>query len=118
MFLNFTNHPSSNWTKKQLQEAQKYGEIVDLPFPQVEPEYTKDIVYDLAEKFAKQIIKQKPDCVLCQGEFCLSFCVIEKLKKYGIKVVAACSKREVEEIVIDTETRKNSRFVFVQFREY
>ena len=58
MFLNFTNHPSSNWTKKQLQEAQKYGEIVDLPFPQVEPEYTKDIVYDLAEKFAKQIIKQ------------------------------------------------------------
>jgi hypothetical protein len=55
---------------------------------------------------------------LCQGEFYLSYAVVDRLKSSGIKVVAACSRREVEEIYTADETKKISRFVFVQFREY
>lgn len=65
-----------------------------------------------------EITDKEPDCVLCQGEFCLSYAVIECLKAEKIKVVAACSRRVVEEISMATGTKKISKFEFVQFREY
>ena len=35
MFLNFSNHPSDRWNKAQRQAAERYGEIRDVPFPDV-----------------------------------------------------------------------------------
>ncbi len=55
---------------------------------------------------------------MCQGEFCLSYHVIERLKKAGVRVVAACSERVVEEVYGKTGTEKKSVFQFIQFREY
>ena len=37
MFVNFTNHPSGSWGAAQRRAAQVYGEILDLPFPDVPP---------------------------------------------------------------------------------
>lgn len=118
MFINFTNHGSSRWSEVQLKKALEYGSIVDIPFPRVEPNCTRETIQNMADSYAAQIIDMKPDCVLCQGEFCLCVAVIERLKAKNIKVVAACSKREAEEIVTEHETKKISRFAFVQFREY
>ena len=118
MFINFTNHASSMWSDYQIQEAAKYGEIVDIPFPAVEPDWSKELIQATADKYIERIVSKKPDCVLCQGEFCLSFAVIKGLKARGLKVVAACSKRDVEEVSTNKDTKKISRFVFVQFREY
>lgn len=118
MFINFTNHSSSRWSEAQLEKAGEYGGIVDIPFPKVEPDCSRETIQKMADKYVKQIVDRKPDCVLCQGEFCLCVAVIEKLKEKGIKVVAACSRREAEETFTEQETRKISRFVFVQFREY
>lgn len=38
MLLNLSNHPSSLWCDEQIKAAETlFGEIVDLPFPQVDP---------------------------------------------------------------------------------
>lgn len=38
MLVSFTNHPSFQWGERQLREAEKYGDIVDIPFPAVDLE--------------------------------------------------------------------------------
>ena len=106
MFVNFTNHSSSKWSELQLREAETYGEILDIPFPSVDPECEKSYIYELANQYVHEITDKEPDCVLCQGEFCLSYAVIECLKAEKIKVVAACSRRVVEEISMATGTKK------------
>lgn len=118
MFVNFSNHPIEKWGERQLEAAKHYGEIVDIAFPHVNPEYSTEKVKEIADEYADKIIKSHPDCVLCQGEFCVSYHVISELKKVGVKVVAACSERKSEEVVIKNEIKKISKFVFVQFREY
>ncbi len=118
MFVNFTNHPSEKWDRDQLNVASEYGEIVDIPFPEVDPAAGEDEIERLAEVCVDKITEMKPDCVLCQGEFCLTYKVVSILKEGGVNVVAACSKRVVSEMIIDGEIIKSSRFEFVQFREY
>lgn len=57
--------------------------------------------------------------VMCQGEFTLSYAIIKRLKERGICAVAACSRREAEEILQeDGSTRKKVVFHFEGFREY
>lgn len=118
MFLNFSNHQSPLWGQKQKAAAEQFGEIVDLAFPQVSANMTSEDVVRLAENYADQILKKHPDCVLCQGEFCLSWHVINLLKQANVRVVAACSERIVEEVHTEAGTEKKSVFRFVQFREY
>ena len=37
VFINLSNHRSENWGNDQIEAASRFGEIVDLPFPNVEP---------------------------------------------------------------------------------
>lgn len=114
MFVNFTNHPSAIWGKKQYDEARIYGEIVDVPFPEVDPTADEDYITSLADTCMKEILKHHPTAVLCQGEFCLAYQVIGRCKTLGIPVLAACSERCVEEI----GNQKTVTFSFVRFRRY
>ena len=109
-FVNFTNHPKERWENSQIIAAEKYGEIIDLPFPSVRPEMDKDTIDQMATEYVNLIKEQDPDAVLCQGEFTLCFAVVEKLKESGIPVMAACSERIVEE----QGDRKISEFHFSQ----
>lgn len=118
-FINYSNHLSSTWGERQKKAAEVYGEIIDVPFPVVDEEMTSKEVERLAEDEVRRIMENRPDCVMCQGEFCLSFRVIKDLQKNGVKVVAACSKRRViSEILENDRVEKKSIFEFVQFREY
>lgn len=119
MFVNYSNHPSAFWGDLQKKEAEKWGELKDLPFPSVDPEAEEEDIEKIAEKEVEKICGMKPRAVLCQGEFTLAFSVITKLKKRGITVVAACSKREaIEQVIRGNEVKKESIFLFVKFREY
>ena len=102
MLVNFTNHPSSQWGERQLREAEKYGDIVDVPFPAVDPEEDEAYIGVLAS------------AVLCQGEFCLVYRVVSLLKEKNITVLAACSER----CVIQNGDRKEVTFSFRRFRRY
>lgn len=118
MFINFTNHPSSHWDKKQRQEAEYFGEIVDEPFPEISPMATSEEIKNIAKQYAQKIIDKEPNCVLCQGEFGITYHVVSILLQHGIKVVAACSERQVKEVYRNGCTEKTVVFEFVQYREY
>ena len=67
MFINHTNHSSQNWSDEQLVAARQYGDIIDIPFPRIDPlASTKDIAR-LAQDYAGRIIALHPTAVLCQG---------------------------------------------------
>lgn len=114
IFINFSNHPSSLWDTEQLNAARSLGEIVDIPFPNIPPESTPEDIHRICISCVEQILQYSPCAVLCQGEFTLTYAVVSLLKKYNIKVFAACSERQV----VTVGNEKRSIFSFVQFREY
>ena len=119
VFINLTNHGSGSWSEAQKEAASRYGEILDLPFPAIEPEWTSDEVNKLAEEYVDHILSMDAEpTVLCQGEFTFSYSVIHALLEKGVKVLAACSRRETEEVQDGEKTRKTAVFRFVRFREY
>lgn len=118
MFINFSNHPSINWSEKQIGKAKECGEVIDISFPNVDPLATHEEIDLLAKKFVNKITEKNPTMVMVQGEMTLCFRVIQLLKEHEIKVVCACSTRNTKEIVQNGKTIKTAIFEFVQFREY
>lgn len=121
IFVNFSNHPSKNWSNEQISAAKRIvsgGSIVDIAFPQVSGEADESEISRTANKYAKEIISLNPSAVMCQGEFGICLEVVTTLKNNGIKVLYSCSERKTVETVIDNITEKTSVFKFVRFREY
>lgn len=119
IFVNHTNHPSARWNSEQTAAAKVYGEIVDLPFPAISPHASSEEIRELVRANAEKILELEPAAVLCQGEFNYTFEMVERLKNFGVKVLAATSERVThEEILPDGSSRSISTFRFVQFREY
>lgn len=121
IFVNFSNHPSKNWSNEQISAAKRIvsgGSIVDIAFPQVSGEADESEISRTANKYAKEIISLNPSAVMCQGEFGICLEVVTTLKNNGIKVLYSCSERKTVETVIDNRTEKTSVFKFVRFREY
>lgn len=114
VFVNFTNHPSEKWELKQKDAAEEYGRIIDVPFPMVSPSLDEKGIEELSAEYVNKIMNLRPTAVLCQGEFNLCFSVITELKAKGITVLAACSRRMVEE----NENIKSVKFEFERFRRY
>ena len=68
MFINFTNHPSTQWSAEQKAAAQVYGKVIDLAFPAIDPATNEAVLDSLAAVYADHILHLNPDAVLCQGE--------------------------------------------------
>ena len=124
MLINFSNHPSDLWGEQQRREAEKrYGSIVDIPFPAVDPQTDEKEVLDLAEDYFEQVTaplnscaaEPKPHAVHIQGEFTLVFALVTMLKASGITCLASTTRRVVEE---QPDGTKVSHFDFIRFREY
>jgi hypothetical protein len=119
MFINLTNHPTTTWSEKQLCAAREYGEVLDVPFPEVDPTWTTAQVIEQAKSLTDEVLSLHPTTVLCQGEFTLTYHLVTAFKKKGLPVVSATSKRAVEEGQdIDGVNRRKYYFDFIQFREY
>lgn len=119
MIVNFTNHPCVNWSDEQLAAAERWGNIVDLCFPNVPAESDETDIAALADTYCSRICALDPNAVLVQGEMSLTFAVARRLHQSGIIVLCAASER-----VCKTETERDgsvvrrSVFKFVRFREY
>lgn len=119
MFINFSNHPSSGWLKEQLDAAQKYGEIVDINFPNINPEFTSEMVNNLADEAVATITSYGKDIIVhIMGEMTFTYAVVSRLKGLGIKCVASTTKRDPKKVIILPDGTKISDFHFIQFREY
>ena len=119
MFLNISNHPSQKWGESQKSEAERNGEIVDIPFPNIPPHFTGEEVKSLARDMAKAIYRDYDspfwgDMAMVQGEFSFTHHLTSDLKALGWMVVVACSERVVEDL---PDGGKKTTFNFVQFRE-
>lgn len=119
MFINLSNHTSDKWGKKQLEAAKKYGTIIDIGFPAVDPMGDSDYIDELVEEYYSKLIQYDNPVVMLQGEFTFTYRIAKKLKENGIKVVASCSERRSVEILKENgQVERSSIFEFVRFREY
>lgn len=120
MFINISNHPSDSWDLNQLNSAHQLGgEIIDIPFPNVDPMATSDKIKEIATNLTDSLIKNfSPNdvpVIHIMGEMTLTFYAITLLKKKGYKCLASTTRREVTE---NPDGSKNVYFKFIQFREY
>ena len=58
MFINLSNHPSTNWSEKQLADARQYGDIVEYPFPDIPATEGEGYVASLSMEYAHEIIER------------------------------------------------------------
>ena len=56
MFINFTNHPSTQWSAEQKAAAQVYGKVIDLAFPAIDPATNEAVLDSLAAIYADHIL--------------------------------------------------------------
>ena len=119
MFINFSNHPSVRWSAEQTAAAMKFGDIADVPFPDVPAGADTAAVSALADEYCARILDLRADVVLVQGEMSLSFAVAGRLQRNGVAVLCACRERVCETSVLDDgSTERRSVFRFVRFRRY
>lgn len=119
VFINCSNHPSEMWSAEQKKEAETYGEIVDIPFPEVNPSWTTEQVHALADRICEKIARYNTAAVMCQGEFTLTYAIVSRLKEKGVTAVAACSRRRTEETINeDGSIQKKALYSFERFREF
>jgi hypothetical protein len=116
VFVNCSNHPSTEWECAQLRAAEQLGKhLVDMAFPTVPPEATRAHIETMAVELAEAIKKHYPAAVHIMGEMTLTFATVAELQKSGIVCVASTTAR-ILETLSDGSSRK--KFVFCMFREY
>ena len=119
MLINCTNHPYEIWNEPQRKAAERYGEVRDLPFPQIDPSAESEDLRKIAAEYAKKIEALQPEAVLVAGEFTFAFMLVDKLLQDGVNVMTSCSKRVTEEVKNpDGTNEKKSIFMFERFRKY
>lgn len=135
MLINYTNHPSALWSKKQTEiSTRQYGKIIDVAFRSVAPSWDEEKVYQVACEEYKRILDtikttekqekeesnkaQQQTAVLCQGEATLSFLLVKFLMQNNIKVISAVSERITKEEVENGICKKTLLFEFQGYREY
>lgn len=120
MLLNFSNHPSAQWDDSQLLEAEKYGSVVDMPFPEIDPDWDENELDQLAQDYLLKInqlvlSRNSKTVIHLMGEYSFCFTMVYKLISQGIEVIVSTSKRQS---VMNDDGTKTIRFNFVRFRKY
>ncbi len=118
MFINLSNHPSSQWSEAQTEAARRYGDIIDMPFPIVSPQANEDEVEALADEYRQKVLdlaQGQPVTVHVMGEMTFTVSLVLKLHETGISSVASTTLRVVSE---SSNGVKQSFFKFIKFRKY
>ncbi len=119
IFINLSNHPSSQWGEDQLAAARKLGKITDIPFPAIDPQTPPEKIQNCAKSLFSFIRALGKPVVMVQGEFTFTYQLVRLLQEAGIRAVVSCSRRVSEEYVDEKgATVKVSSFRFEGFRDY
>lgn len=119
MLINLSNHPSNQWSDKQLKSALKnFKSVYDLPFPHISPKANSKQVKVKARKYFEKVLKilksseDKSNAVHLMGELTFVFYLAQMLKNKNISVIVSTTNRIVEE----KNGKKIVSFNFVKFR--
>ncbi|WP_372775251.1 CRISPR-associated protein [Mangrovibacterium sp.] len=120
MFINLSNHPSNEWTKEQLRAASVWGEILDIPFPSIDPLLNEQEVEILVTAYLSKIRAIRPVdnsifVIHLMGELTFCFALVARLQQDGIRCVASTTKRETKSGI---DGIKQTCFRFIRFRDY
>ncbi len=120
MLINLSNHPSSGWGEQQMAAATAWGEVVDIPFPQIDPEADESVILTLAREFLgliqEKIAKRKGShAVHLMGEHTFCFAMAQLLHHHGLDCMVSTTHRQV---TFEENGDKTTRFRFVKFRKY
>lgn len=118
MFINLSNHPSSKWSEAQTEAAKQYGDIIDLPFPEVDPNGDEAYIANLADAYCQKILDMEdgtPLTIHLMGEMTLAFALVSRLKAKGVACLASTTERIVLE---EASGVKTNVFRFARFRRY
>ena len=118
ILINLSNHPTAGWSEAQLAASMPYGDLVDMPFPQVDPSIDEEALRTLVDVYAAQVAAYRDEhsvTVHLMGEMTFCFALINRLRGEGITCVASCTERMVELL---SDGVKRATFQFVRFREY
>ena len=118
MLINLSNHPSAKWSIEQTEAAKQYGEIIDLPFPQVDPYGDEAYIATLADEYCQKVLELaegRPAFVHLMGEMTFTHAMAIRLRAVGVECLASTTERLVVEEELD---RKTALFRFVRFRRY
>ena len=124
LFINFSNHPSSKWSPKQIETALRIsdnGPIIDIDFPNIDPNMTAMDVKKLASKHVNHILDLIEEYeadnafIHVMGEMTFTYNVVKEFSENGYNCFASTTKRNVVE---NEDGTKTSTFEFVQFRNY
>ena len=116
MLINFTNHPSNSWGKDQLTAATfQYNEIMDIPFPMIQPDLELTELREIVKEYLNQIVDLRPDAVHISGEPVFTYIMVNELRIKGIQCIASTTSRNV---VYSNNGIKKTQFKFNSFRSY
>jgi hypothetical protein len=123
MLLNFSNHPSSQWPEKQMNEAVRlFKNVIDLEFPQISPYASEQDIINLSNQYLSQIIEIKNLhthlAVHIMGEFTFTYRMIYLLHQHNIPCYASTTERTTTEHIENNIVKKSTIFNFVKFRRY
>jgi len=125
-FINFSNHPTNKWDEKQLGKAKEFGEIVDVPFPNIPPEFSHEDVRELISNALGAGLfyyNSEGECNVQRKNVTLH--VMGEMAGFFEAVIFAFTSRVFDRVVVSTTNRrvvekdgvKVSIFEFVKFRE-
>lgn len=120
IFINLSNHPSSRWSEEQMSAAREYGDIIDIPFPQVDDFCDEDDILKLVDKYCKDILTETHGriqniVVHIMGEMTFTYAMVKELSLMGFTCLASTTERITEEL---PDGSKNVKFKFCRFRRY
>ena len=122
MLLNLSNHPADGWTDVQRRAAEEaFGDVLDLPFPAIDPAWDAVEVDVLAAEYAERccaMLAQREGglhAVHVMGEMTFTVALVRRLQASGVRCVAATTERLV---VPDGSDERRVTFRFVRFRTY
>ena len=119
ILINLTNHPSEHWDDRQRIAAMKYGKIIDIPFPDVDPNGDEEYIGQLSKEYYAKVMEYAKLChvtVHLMGEFSFTFALLKLLQRDGVDCIVSTTRRIVSEV--PEESKKEVTFEFVRFRRY
>lgn len=118
IFINLSNHLSTEWEDNQLAAAKEYGEIVDVPFPHVPPTASSEQLDAAAKEITDKISKKYKShkiTVHVMGEMGLTYRIIRRFTDMCIPCVCSTTERIKTEL---GDGKHLSEFHFIAFRDY